>query len=195
MFSKADQLKTCRPEKENKQRFKKCRYCGSQTIPYGSLQPFCFENDCIKEHNKVELQKRKRKEKKKLLSTDRSHWVKLADQAFNGFIRARDKHLPCISCGYVFTEDGRQRHAGHLKPKGVNAILRYNEDNVHAQCSICNNHKSGEVGEYEKSLRIRIGDERVDHIFSISKQVHTHTVDELKNVVKIYTNKLKELAR
>lgn len=193
MYSKATQLKTCKPEKKKEKRFRKCRYCGDQSVPYGSIQPFCFSNECINKHNNVTLQKKKRKEKKQLLDNDRSHWISRADESFNRFIRKRDEHMPCISCGYIFREGGRQRHAGHMKPKGVNAILRYNEDNVHAQCSICNNFKSGEVGEYERNLRIRIGDDRVDYILAISKQVYTHTIGELKSIVKTYKIKLKSL--
>lgn len=195
MYSKENQISKHKPEKEKGKRYKKCRYCGEPKVPYGSLQPFCFSNECIREHNEATIQKKKRKEKKLLLNGDRTHWIKLADKAFNAFIRERDKGLPCISCGYIFKDGGRQAHAGHLKPKGVNSILRYNEDNVHVQCSICNNFKSGEVGEYERNLRERIGDDRVDYILAISKQVYSHTLDELKNIVTTYTKKKKELLR
>lgn len=84
-----------------------------------------------------------------------------AQRAFNAMIRERDKHLPCISCGRP--NDGlHQRHAGHYKPTGSNPALRFEPDNCHAQCSICNNHLSGNLVPYRMNLIARIGLARVE---------------------------------
>jgi hypothetical protein len=86
----------------------------------------------------------------------------LADvqRAFNAYIRERDKGLPCISCGRP--DDGlHQRHAGHFLSVGSHPALRFDPDNCHAQCSVCNNHLSGNIHGYRPSLIARIGEDRV----------------------------------
>lgn len=91
----------------------------------------------------------------------------LADtqRAFNAYIRERDKHLPCISCGRP--NDGlHQRHAGHFLSVGSHPALRFDPDNCHAQCSVCNNHLSGNLHGYRPNLVARIGQERVERLES-----------------------------
>ena len=72
-----------------------------------------------------------------------STWKKKADKVFSKFIRNRDAEFggSCISCGKWFPYE--QLDAGHFVSR--NCIeLRYNEQNVNAQCHYCNRFKSGE---------------------------------------------------
>ncbi len=162
--------------------------------------------ECAIQFQKELTEKRKAKDhrriKKEFKQNDKTHLVKVAQQVFNKYIRTRDKDLPCISCGYTFGIDLesdsertyvhiRQAHAGYLKPVGGNDNLRFNEDNVHKQCSICNNHKSGNVGEYEKQLILKIGKDRVDALDI--KEVKSWTVEELKEIIDTYKQKTREL--
>ena len=82
-----------------------------------------------------------------------------ATTKFNKFIRERDKDMPCISCG-----EYRELQAGHFYSGGHYPSLKFNEDNVHGQCKRCNYFLSGNLTEYEKNLRERIGDERVERL-------------------------------
>ncbi|WP_407214073.1 recombination protein NinG [Enterobacter hormaechei] len=88
-----------------------------------------------------------------------SYFRDQAQQAFNEFIRYRDRHQPCISCGRH--HDG-QYHAGHFRTTGANPELRFNEDNCHRQCAPCNNHLSGNLTAYQPALIAKIGQARFD---------------------------------
>lgn len=82
---------------------------------------------------------------------------KIAERHFNKFIRERDEDKPCISCGKYTT-----LQAGHFYSGGNYSGLKFTEDNVNGQCKKCNYFLSGNLTEYEKNLRRRIGNERVD---------------------------------
>ncbi len=88
-----------------------------------------------------------------------SYFVKQAQQAFNDFIRYRDREDSCISCG---RHHEGQYHAGHFRTTGANPELRFNEDNCHRQCSPCNNHLSGNLIAYRPALIAKIGQARFD---------------------------------
>lgn len=77
---------------------------------------------------------------------------------FNKYIRLRDKNDPCISCG----EANRTFHAGHYVAVGAKYGLRFNEDNVHKQCSRCNTFLHGNLINYRKNLIKKIGVDRVE---------------------------------
>lgn len=80
-------------------------------------------------------------------------------EGFNQFIRLRDKDLPCISCGRYHQE---QWHAGHYRSVGACPELRFDEMNVHKQCSVCNNYKSGNLTEYRLNLIRKIGEKKLN---------------------------------
>ena len=145
--------------------------------------------DYTKEVKEKRAAKEKRKAVKEFKENDKSELIKVAQAVFNKYIRYRDAALGCISCGNTT----RQMHAGHLKPVGSYGNLRFNEDNCHKQCSICNNHKSGNVGEYEKNLRMLIGDDRVDALDT--RVVKSYDVDELKEIIDTYKQKIKDMVQ
>ncbi len=201
-MTKAEQLRKNFTKKEKPKRLKKCHYCKDRVIPYGDMRTFCFKNECIEAHNKKTSTQKHKKAKKEFNENDTEWLLKEAQKVFNKYIRKRDEMLPCVSCGYVFTyldgekcESGRQRQAGHLKTEAKNALLRFNEDNVHSQCNHCNDPfygLKGNVGEYEKNLRVRIGDDRVDKLF-VPKVVKKWTIEELKGIIDTYKQKVKEI--
>ena len=85
--------------------------------------------------------------------------IKIAVRHFHAYIRARDQGKPCISCGsYVKLE------CGHFYSAGNYPALRFNENNTAGQCKRCNYYLHGNLTEYEKRLRQRIGDEAVDDL-------------------------------
>ena len=120
---------------------------------------------------------------------DKSKLREKAISVFNKYIRERDKNLPCISCGHTH---GRQFHAGHFKPAGANPQLRFNELNVHKQCSICNNYKSGNLANYRINLIKKIGLQNVEALES-DKSVKKYSEQDYKDIIVTYTEKLKNI--
>ncbi len=118
----------------------------------------------------------------------RSEWLKDVQTAFNQYIRLRDSHLPCISCGRFHQG---QWHAGHYRSVGAAPHLRFDESNVHKQCAPCNNHKSGNVIEYRIRLVEKIGVKEVERIESDNK-AKNYTIDELRKLKEIYKAKIKD---
>ncbi|WP_417643500.1 recombination protein NinG [Enterobacter kobei] len=118
-----------------------------------------------------------------------SYFRNQAQQAFNEFIRYRDRHLPCISCDRH--HDG-QYHAGHFRTTGANPELRFNEDNCHKQCSACNNHLSGNLTAYRPALIAKIGQSRFDALMG-PHELPKWKRDDYIRIRDEYRAKLKEL--
>lgn len=157
---------------------RKCKVCSAWFIPaYANIRWCCPEHGTIyalelREKEKVKAEAKRIKAQHEAKKADRqrlaekkqqvkplSYFIKQAQQAFNEFIRYRDRHLPCISCGRH--HDG-QYHAGHFRTTGANPELRFNEDNCHRQCAPCNNHLSGNLIAYRPGLIVKIGQARFD---------------------------------
>ena len=188
MYTKQYQLKrTAKPKQ------KTCKKCGEQFEP---IRPFqkCCTYICAIDYAKAELYQKQNKEKRSTLKafndSDKNVLKRKAIQVFNEYIRKRDYSLPCVSCGY--DKGQRQIHAGHYRPAGNVAILRFDERNVHAQCSICNNHLSGNLVNYRKELIVRIGLDQVEEL-EATNDPKQYTIEEYAEIIKIYKLKIKEL--
>jgi hypothetical protein len=121
----------------------------------------------------------------------KSKWLQEAQIEFNRYIRLRDSELPCISCGRFHKG---QYHAGHLRSIGSSPHLRFNESNVHKQCSACNNHLSGNALNYRTNLISKIGLEAVEDLLADQTPKH-YTIDDIKRIKAVYKAKCKELER
>jgi len=177
-----------------KPRKKKCRACGEVFQPERPIQPCCSPSCAIELVRLQKEQKRKddRKEfKRKVKLNDRSYQTKLAQYYFNRFIRFRDSGLPCISCGKYHSG---QIHAGHYRSVGAVGALRFHEANCHAQCSVCNNHRSGNIVEYRINLIKKIGLERVEWLEKDHPPVK-RTIEEIIEIKKHYQKLCNELER
>lgn len=120
-----------------------------------------------------------------------SFFHKKAQSAFNAFIRERDKGNPCISCGKP--DNGQhQRHASHYRSVGACSSLRYDERNVHASCSVCNNYLSGNLANYRVAMIEKFGSELVEWLESQPKSFKW-TREMLEDIEKQYKLKLKQL--
>lgn len=181
----------------------KCKECGNYFIKtYSSTQQVCSvacaskygqrkaEEKRKKQEKSDRLQERKRMQALKEKIKTRAEWLKEAQRVFNQFIRLRDKDLPCISCGRYHQG---QYHAGHYKTVGSSPELRFCEENVHKQCSACNNHLSGNIVNYRLGLIEKIGLERVEWLERQDHPPLKLTVDEIKALIKRYKVKVKEL--
>ena len=94
--------------------------------------------------------------------------VRLAQVAFNSFIRARDADKPCISCGKPLQAAtvGGGFDCGHYRSVGSAVHMRFVEDNAHGQCKYCNRHLAGNHVAYRAGLIERVGLRSVELIES-----------------------------
>jgi len=139
---------------------------------------------------KDEAQQERRSLKvRKLAVQPRSYFIKQAQQAVNAFIRERDKHLPCVSCG---TLSAAQWDAGHYRTTAAAPQLRFDPRQIWKQCSVCNQHKSGNLVPYRAELIRRIGLAEVESIEG-NHDRHRWTIEECKAIKAEYQQKLKDL--
>ena len=179
-----------------KTRTKKCKNCGNLFTPYTSLQKYCTESECIRvfvEETKAKEWKKKKAKKKEELMTVQD-WIKIAQQTFNKYIRLRDKDKGCISCGKQLTS---KFDAGHFYNANNHWAVRFDERNVHGQCVNCNQHKHGNLLEYRVRLMFRLGDgvEGLNQMYLLemeAKKTRKYSIDELKNIVILYKQKIKD---
>lgn len=78
------------------------------------------------------------------------------------------------------------------RPTAAAPQLRFDERNIHKQCVVCNQHKSGNLVPYRVELISRIGQEAVDEIESNHSR-HRWTVEECRAIKAEYQQKLKDL--
>lgn len=172
--------------------------CGQEFVPrFSSTQKVCSPACALATKDKHQAPARKaiadRKRKELRASQERiksrGDHLREAQAAFNEFIRLRDAHEPCISCGRH--HDG-QYHAGHYRTVGANPELRFDEDNVHKQCAPCNNHKSGDIVNYRINLVAKIGAERVAMLEG-PHEPQKLSIDQIKAIKAHYRAKVREL--
>lgn len=112
---------------------------------------------------------------------------KVADSTFSKYIRYRDGKIingewqaPCITCGkwYLVTEI----QAGHFMSRRFNS-LRFDEENVNAQCVGCNVFRYGEQFKYAKELDLKYGEGTADRLAEKRHELHKYTSEELQMVI------------
>jgi len=115
--------------------------------------------------------------------------LKKAQEAFNAFIRERDKDKGCISC------DGPVQEAGHYFSQGHHSALRYNEVNTNGQCTRCNKWLHGNLINYRSGLIARYGEAKVLLLESSSKnKVKKWSRVELEAIIKLYKEEKRSLS-
>lgn len=168
---------------------RKCAYCKQEFEKKRMGQKVCGQA-CSIGLIADQRKKRERKEdqeRKEALKTLSDH-LKEAQAIFNAFIRERDKYLPCISCGeYRNTYD-----AGHYRSTRAAPELRFHEDNVHKQCVLCNQFRSGNAIEYRLRLVQKIGVDRVEWLEGPHDPAK-YQIEDAKQIKATYKAKLKAL--
>ena len=179
---------------------KKCAVCGEEFTPFLSTQKVCG-TACAISLGKTNIQKQNakawRKEKKirKEKLKSQSDWLQDLQKYFNTFIRLRDRDQPCISCGTTRTDI--KYDAGHFWTTGGFPNVRFDEDNVHKQCSNnCNFKKSGNINEYRPRLIKKIGIERFEALeFRARNGVLKLSIPEIKEKIEYYRGKIREMKK
>lgn len=176
-------------------RQKTCKHCKTKFIPTRPMAIVCSW-ECGREYIQTQAKKAERKQdraKRERLKT-RSDWIKEAQQAFNAYIRERDRvagHL-CISSGLPLDWTGNNVDCGHYRSVGSAPHLRFTETNAHAQSKKENRWLSGSAVNYRIGLIKRIGLAEVERL-EADNTPKKWTVEELKAIRDEYRMKLKQL--
>ena len=107
------------------------------------------------------------------------------DQVFSRWIRARDA-LPngmgrCYTCNrYALLE------AGHFVPR-QHAATRWDERNVHGQCSYCNRWQHGNLWAYGLALMKQYGMQVVDDLWLSKKVAVKFTRSDINDLIAKYS--------
>jgi hypothetical protein len=185
---------------------KKCRICKAKFEPFNSLQIAC-SRECALQYAQKDLQKaaeRKAKDQRKWVREQRERLksrgdhLREAQQAFNAYIRERDRCQPCISCGSYPSDagliTGSRVDAGHYRSVGACPELRFEDLNCWAQCVKCNQHLSGNTVEYRIRLQQRIGDEALAWLEG-PHEPKNYSIEDLKAIKARYRAMKRELER
>jgi hypothetical protein len=151
---------------------RKCKHCKTPFTPKMPLQNWCSVDCAVvlgqqavaKKKAKDQAEDRKATREKLDAMRTKPQLVKLAQTAFNAFIRARDAGKPCICCGKPLGAQPNTFDAGHYRSVGSAPHMRFVEDNVHGQTKHCNNYLGGNYVAYRQGLIQRIGLHAVERI-------------------------------
>lgn len=168
----------------------RCKNCKEKFEVKYFNQKYCMKKDeCIKVFSDQTKAKEWKARKEKMKTELKTHkdYTKLLQIVFNKYIRQRDGNY-CISCGKMST---LQIHAGHYRSVGSAPHLRFNELNVHSQCSQCNNFLSGNLIEYRKNLIKKIGIKEVEKLEEDNTNLKL-TIPEIKEQINKYKQLIKK---
>lgn len=175
-------------------KIKKCKVCLDEFEPRNRTQQVCSVPCAIKYRDAKAAAKRRtetRQMRRAFNENDRSYQLKKAQEAFNAFIRERDKGQPCISCGT--TDPALRYDAGHYRTTGAHPELRFEEDNCFRQCHYnCNINRSGNIVDYRIGLLARIGAERLEWLEG-NHEPKNYTLADIIEIKLRYRAKAKEL--
>ena len=176
-----------------------CRNCKKKIKEDEGYQQVALSfvhKDCLDEYVGTHLDKAIKKKKKywdkanankKKNSYKKTLWT----DYFSPYIRQRDSdedgNGKCISCGKLC--HWKEAHAGHFVPKSAGEYFYFNEQNVNLQCPRCNTYGTHDTGaNYQKNLRKKIGDKKVDHLLEAKAKRLTckNTLDDYKAMAKKY---------
>lgn len=167
---------------------KKCKQCRRYFSPMNSLQQVCSYQCALKFNSKKEVNNRMKNLKRGLKT--KSDYLNTLQVIFNTYIRLRDKGKTCISCNKRLIEN---YDAGHFYTVKNYSFLRFNEDNVHGQCGQCNQHLHGNLIEYSRKLKLRIGGKRFIELEENRHKELLLSVEEIKELITKYKLKIKEV--
>ena len=120
-------------------------------------------------------------------SNPRAKAVALAQSAVNAYVRARDEGMPCISCGEM-----KPLQAGHYWSVGARPEMRFDEANIHGQCSRCNIDLAGNREAFRAGIVDRLGSELADDL-DTPTPAQKWTLDELREIRAIAEAKRAEI--
>ena len=103
---------------------------------------------------------------------------------FSYWIRERDGYK-CFTCDKL-EKPGQAGHRYH-------GALDYDVINVNNQCTHCNKWLHGNLGEYERRLRIKYGDEAIEDLRTRAKQIWKPSTQELEDLLAHWTDEVEKI--
>ena len=168
----------------------RCKNCKEKFEPVRFNQKYCFKDECIRvfvEEAKSKSWKKTKKNMQENLETIQD-LVKATQIIFNKYIRLRDKDELCISC----KQKPKKSNAGHYYNANNHWNVRFDENNVHLQCEHCNTFLSGNLINYRENLLKKIGESEFNLLEVEAKKTRKFTVQELKEIIATYKQKIKQ---
>ena len=174
----------------------KCKICRSSYERKSNSQTVC-SYECSLEYGKKAHEKKAKlkkkqinKEKKDFYSKDVTTLKMKAQNAFNRYIRERDKGNRCVSCD-CHVEKG---DASHFYSVGGHSAVRFHTDNVHLSCYKCNRFANGNLINYKPALVEKIGIERFKKLEEKSKVTKRYTSEYYTKLIRVFNKKTKRLS-
>lgn len=168
-----------------------CKHCGSNFAPQRPMQAVCSPICAARKVKADKAEERVQIKTRKEAVKPRAKWLAECQAIVNKIVRIRDAHLGCCSCDRGPNWDG-QWHASHLRSVGAASAVRFHLWNIHKGCSICNNHLSGNLAEYQPRVRERIGNPKVDWLYTQNQRV-AHDVPYLKRFKAVMGKRLRRM--
>jgi len=176
---------------------KRCKVCKKMFSPYSSLQVACSLECAIELANKTNVKARKiaqaelkrakvasvRKRVKEIRT--RAEWFNKLQILVNQYVRWRDRHKPCPTCGT--NKPGIKYDAGHFHTTKARPDIRFELKNINKQCNRCNVWGAGKRNEHEKFIAETYGQDVVDWLAEIKpplKEQFPHWTDIEKEIVR-----------
>ena len=178
---------------------RKCKSCGKYIrdfvitpvgvfCSYDSTTKYAYANKHKGKEIKAKEQRKKDIIRKEKLKTT-GDYIKESQVAVNKYIRARDRHKNCVSCGSMPDDKiGGSFDAGHYRSRGSASHLRFNLLNIHKQCVKCNRFKSGNAVDYRIELIKRIGLDSVEKLEN-DNEPRKFTIEYLKRLKKLFNKR------
>ena len=183
----------------------KCKHC-KKKVPAESairkgLQAFCSIEHLVayskSEAGQKAIKRNVRQDTKEQLDRmkTRADWLREAQNAFNAWIRYRDRNDACISCGSFPTQKhGGTWDAGHYMDVGdaaAGSVLRFNTYNVHKQCVKCNRwSNTGVKRGYRNNLINKVGKLKVLELEN-ARGMKGYNIEDLKRIKSIFQKRLR----
>lgn len=204
----------------NKPKRKRCKQCTKLYEPINSFQSTCSPS-CAIEYTKdkqnrkevfksaIEADRKEIKGKLRQSNKEDLKWQHNTTQkAFNRmrvlqeklWFKERGLEPECISCG----KTNMDWCCGHLKTRGSQKELTYDEKNTYLQCNrYCNMGLSGNINGnkttrgYLQGLRERFGDDKADEIIAHVEQVRVKkwSWQELEEMRKVFNAEIRKLEK
>ena len=171
---------------------KKCRACKKPFSPsYSSAQVVCSPS-CAIDYGIQQRAKQFRAEtnrmRREFNEKDKGYWKERAKRACHAYIRERDAHRGCVSCGITTGKFD----AGHYRTRAAASQIMFCEWNIHRQCFQCNSAKSGNITEYRIELIRRVGLNQVEALEN-NNATYRYTIDDYKDIEEYYKQKKADL--
>lgn len=174
----------------------RCKVCREQFVPNPPWLRHCSP-DCgavlavtLLAKQKAKAQRQERAEMKAKLKT-RADWLREAQAAWNGYVRARDAGLPCCSCGAMPGQKfGGSMDCSHYRSRGSAPHLKFHLHNAASACVKCNRFLGGNVAALRAGLIERIGLEKVLAV-EHDNEPRKFDIEYLARIKRIFTKKAK----